>query len=187
MKRIISICVFLVAALGFSANAQVKEAPEVKNFDWNHSGLFVEIGLGAACGDINTDLGLSIGLGYRYNLGHGFLWDIAKVAYYVPTVTSDMFGDGSSMRFLSGIRYQSQPVICNRPLYGTFSAGYQMNVSDFDYWHGLAYELGVGILFSRSCSLGLVWEGDVAHFNFGPFGSQNMNFGIFGLKLGLQF
>lgn len=186
MKKVISIIFAAIMAFGISANAQHAGEFNFQESDWNHSGFFAEIGLGVACGDINTDMGLSVGLGYRYNLGNGFQWDILKAAYYVPTVTTE-FGDGSSMRFLTGIRYQSHPILGDKPLYGTFSAGYQMNVSDFDYWHGFAYEFGLGVLLSRNCSLGLVWEGDVAHYNFGSYGSENMNFGIFGLKLGIQF
>lgn len=174
MKKLLLIFTLLLASAGVSVSAQGAR-----------SGIFGEFGLGVACGDINTDLGLSLGVGYRYHITGGLSWDMLKVAYYVPTATND-FGDGSSLRILTGVRYDSAPLLAGLPLYANFGAGYQMNVSDFDYWHGFAYEFGLGVKPTGNVSVGLVWEGDVAYYNLG-MGSINSNFGIFGIKLAYQF
>lgn len=181
MKRAKLIIVMLLAITGFTAQAQTAKDNSFRN----HSGIYAEVGLGVACGDIDTDLGLSLGVGYRYHFGKGIYWDMLRISYYCPTTTT-YFSEGSSMRFLTGIRYNSMPLIAGKRLYGNFDLGYQLNVDDFDNWHGFAYEFGAGVILSRVASLGLVWEGNVAHYDFG-FLSTNANFGIFGLKLGLQF
>lgn len=187
MRKILTIITVIAAALSFSANAQRAGEYNLGTSDANFSksGIFSEIGLGVACGDIESDLGLSVGLGYRYHFGSGLCWDILRVAYYAPSTTT-AFEEGSSMRFLSGIRYNSAPVLADKPLYATFAAGYQMNVNDFESWHGFAYKFGVGVVLNPAVSLGLMWEGNVAHYDFG-FDSANANFGIFGVKLGIQF
>lgn len=187
MKKIFTIFTVLVAALSFSANAQRAGEYNLGSGKSNFakSGIFAELGVGVACGDINTDLGLSLDLGYRYYFGSGFSWDMLRAGYYQPC-TTDAFEEGSSLRFLTGIRYNSAPILADKPLYANFAAGYQFNVYDFDYWHGFAYEFGVGVVLNPTVSLGLVWEGNVAHYDFG-FGSANANFGIFGAKLGIQF
>lgn len=187
MRKILTIITVIAAALSFSANAQRAGEYNLGASDANFSksGVFAEIGLGVACGDIENDLGLSVGLGYRYHFGSGFCWDILRVAYYVPSTTT-AFEEGSSMRFLTGIRYNSAPILADKPLYANFAAGYQMNVYEFDNWHGFAYEFGAGVVLNPTVSLGLMWEGNVAHYDFG-FDSANANFGTFGVKLGIQF
>ena len=187
MKKVISLLAIVLAAVSFSASAQrAGELNMSSNDDWNRSGVFAEIGLGAACGDIDTDLGFSVGLGYRYHFGNGLFWDIIKVAYYNPS-TTEAFEEGSSMRFLTGVRYNSAPLLAGKPIYANFAAGYQLNVYDTDYWKGFAYEFGVGVQCSRSVSVGIMWEGNVCHYSFGNWGSENANMGIVGLKLGIQF
>lgn len=187
MKKLFMLLMLAAMSAGISATAQrAGEYNLVHSDDWNHSGIFANVGLGVACGDVDTDLGLSVGLGYRYHFGNGLNWDVISATYYSPMVTDD-FEDSSSLRILTGIRYNSSPILAGKPLYGNFAAGYQMNLKDFDYWHGFAYELGAGVLLSRTVSLGLMWEGNVAHYDLGYDESENLHFGIFGVKLGLNF
>ena len=186
MKKLFSILAALAVAVSVTASAQrAGEFNLSNNEDWSHSGVFSELGVGVTLGDLDADLGLSLGLGYRYHINNGFCWDIAKVTYYVPCVTT-AFAESSSMRFISAIRYNSAPLLGDMPLYATFGVGYQLNVDDTDRWKGFAYEIGLGVNMSRSCSLGLVWEGNVAHYDT-YYGSENANFGILGAKLGVQF
>lgn len=42
-------------------------------------------------------------------------------------------------------------------------------------------------MVTPNVSLGLMWEGNVAHYNLGWLGSVNENFGTFGVKVGFQF
>ncbi|MEZ3589791.1 MAG: outer membrane beta-barrel protein [Muribaculaceae bacterium] len=177
MKRIFLIIAIVAAAFGVKSHAQE---------NWSHSGIFAEAGLGVACGDIDTDLGFSVGVGYRYHFGNGFNWDVVKVSYY-NCFTTTACKEGSSMRFLTGFRYNSEPILAGKPLYGTFSAGYQLNVYDTDAWKGFAYEIGAGVMVTPNVSLGLMWEGNVAHYNLGWLGSVNENFGTFGIKAAFQF
>lgn len=191
MKKLFILLLLTIIGVSINANAQRSGDQALGNsYEWNHSGIFANVGVGVACGDIDTDMGLSIGLGYRYHFGKalncpGLNWDVLNVTYYAPMVTSD-FGKSSSLRILTGIRYNSSPILAGKPLYANFAAGYQMNVDDFDSWHGFAYEFGAGVLLSRTLSLGLMWEGNVAHYKIWG-DSENLNFGIFGLKLGLNF
>lgn len=183
MKKLFTVIAVLIMAAGISINAQRAGEFNLANTgdNWSKSGIFAEIGAGAACGDIESDLGISVGLGYRYHFGNGFNWDVVKATFY-NAFTTRAFEEGCAMRFLTGFRYNSAPVLADKPIYGTFSAGYQLNVYDTDYFKGFAYELGFGVLLSPTASLGIVWEGNVAHSYWG-----NENFGIVGLKLGLQF
>ena len=84
MRKILTIITVIAAALSFSANAQRAGEYNLGTSDANFSksGIFSEIGLGVACGDIESDLGLSVGLGYRYHFGSGLCWDILRVATY---------------------------------------------------------------------------------------------------------
>lgn len=184
MKRIFSIALAVVAALPMTVMAQRAGEFNLDNTDdWSYSGVFAELGAGVALGDLDADLGLSVGVGYRYHFGGGFCWDIAKVTYYNPQLTQYP-GDASSLRFITAARYNSAPILADRPLYVTFGVGYQLNVVDTDYWKGFAYEIGAGVALSRNVSLGLVWEGNVAYWGDGY---DNSNFGILGAKLGVQF
>lgn len=183
MKKVIFMLMAFIASTAISASAQrAGEYNLTASEDWNHSGIFAEIGAGLTAGDLDNDLSLSVGLGYRYHFGNGLYWDILKIAYYVPEVTNG-FAESSTLRFLTGIRYNSAPIVAGHPLYGSFSAGYQLNVDDPDRWKGFAYEFGVGVVLNPTLSLGLMWEGNVAYV---PRYSDG-NFGTIGVKLGLQF
>lgn len=192
MKKLFAFCLAMMLTSVMSVSAQrAGEYNLGDNSEGSRSGVFAEIGVGVTAGDINTDLGLSVGLGYRYHFGNGFCWDILKATYQAPTVTT-AFGEGSTMRFISAFRYNSAPILAGRPIYGTFGAGYQLNVYDTDYWKGFAYEIGVGVNLSRNVSLGLAWEGNVANYEYYDsyyydYYSGRANFGIFALKMGVQF
>lgn len=177
-----------IAVAAFSITASAQRAGEYNltssDSQWSKSGVFLNVGAGAAVGDVITDLGASIDLGYRYHFGNGFCWDIFRVSYYNFSITEDA-EFGSSMRFLTGFRYNSVPLLAGKPLYGTFQLGYQMNLYDTEV-NGFAYEIGAGVLLTPTVSLGLVWEGNTADFD-GYYDSETVHYGIIGLKLGINF
>ncbi|MBD5316671.1 MAG: hypothetical protein HDS11_03230 [Bacteroides sp.] len=186
MKKILSILLLFAASVtmnhAFAQRAGEYNLSSSSAENWSKSGLFVNATIGVGCGDLDSDFGFSVGLGYRYHFGNGLSWDVAKVTYSNPQTTY-YFDDANTMSFLTGVRYLSMPILAGKPLYGNFAVGYQMNISDFDSWHGFAYEIGAGVALSRTISVGLVWEGDVAYVKH----YDNANFGIFGARLGINF
>lgn len=192
-EKIIAILLLVCAFLPLN-QALAQRASEYniapRDYSWNKSGVFANIGFGLSvydyCGywdhERNFTTGLSVDLGYRYHFGQGFYWNIFKLSYYNPYLAD--FGDSSSLRFMTGARYLSQPILAERPLYAHFDLGYYLNVGDHDYyeWDGFAYEIGVGVALSRTISLGLAWEGTATSHH-----QYRQPIGIFALQLGINF
>jgi hypothetical protein len=156
--------------------------------DWNHSAVFVETALGATTGDIgDTDLGWSLGIGYRWHITSGFCWDILKLA---ANAEPSNFEDTVDCRLLSGFRYNSPRVLVGKSLYANVAFGYHFLDGDIDGRHGFAYELGAGINLTRHLSLGINWEASSYNTTY-KVGkketSDKISWGIVGLKLGCQF
>lgn len=150
--------------------------------DFNHSGFVINTGVGVMAGDCETGLGYSVDLGYRWHIYNGFCWDIIKVGAQTDLLH---FTDMLDVRFLSGFRYNSAPLFSDKGLYANFALGYQFMTEDTDLG-GLAYEVGVGFNLTRTTSIGLVWEGSNAKVD-GYWADYTFNWGMFGIRLGLNF
>lgn len=196
MKKIIALLLLICAFLPLN-QALAQRAGEYnvtpRDDSWNKSGVFANIGFGLSAYENYSNYwedrcfspGLSIDLGYRYHFGQGFYWNIVKVGYSNPRF--DRFGEASTMRFMTGFRYMSAPILADRPVYTHFDLGYFVNVANTNYWDGFAYEIGVGVAISRTISLGIAWEGSKAS-NFYHYRWPNTEpIGIFALQLGINF
>ncbi|MDE6453095.1 MAG: hypothetical protein K2L27_02705 [Muribaculaceae bacterium] len=182
MKKILIAFVMLFGA--FAANAQ--RAGEATMWsddsDFNHSGFFFNPTVGVMTGDCDTGFGLDLTAGYRWHISSGFNWDILKVGMNTDVAN---FGEMLSLRFLSGFRYNSPALFADKGLYVDFGLGYQVFTDETDL-SGFAYEVGAGVNLTRLISLGLVWEGNTSSVDT-YYGSYNLSWGTFGVRLGLNF
>ncbi|MDE6160299.1 MAG: porin family protein, partial [Muribaculaceae bacterium] len=150
--------------------------------DINHSGFFLNPTIGVEAGDVSTDFGIDVTLGYRWHIANGFNWDILKIG--ANTGVSN-FAELMTLRFLTGIRYNSAPVIGDKSLYADFGMGYGLMTDDTDFG-GFVYEIGVGVNLTRKISLGLVWEGNCMKYS-DDYWEYSAHYGLFGLRLGVNF
>lgn len=187
MKKFLT--VFAILCGFMSANAQRAAEASIWESDdnINHSGIFVNPSLGVVLGNADTDFGVDLTLGYRWHIGNGFNWDVAKIGAF--TGVSD-FSDLMSIRILSGFRYNSAPILGDKSMYVDFSVGYSFRTTETSIG-GFAYEIGVGANLSRTISLGLVWEdnrhsADV-YIPYWGEGTLKYHYGLLGLRLGLNF
>lgn len=174
--------------VGFSLRAEEQSLSDSKEDlykHWNPSGVFAELTAGVALLDIATDFDAGFALGCRTYLGKGFSWEICKLQYFNPAITKHA-SQGSSFRALSTMRYTLLPIPGGCPFYVAAGAGFQVNFSVADTWQGFAYEAGLGVLVTPKVSLGLVWEGNFAHYKFMkiPFTDH---YGVAGLKCSYLF
>jgi opacity protein-like surface antigen len=156
--------------------------------DWNHSAVFVETAIGAIVGDVDTDFGWNVGLGYRWHISYGFCWDVLKLG--INTIPSNFSKETLDWRVLSGFRYNSPRFIAGKSLYANVAFGYHILDGGKDGKHGLAYEIGAGINLTRHLSLGISWDASSYNSTYTykkNSYSENISWGIVGLKLGCQF
>lgn len=183
MKKFWTAFVFV---LGLAA-ANTQSVSAAWDDDCNHSGVFLNPTVGVTVGDVDTDFGVGLGLGYRWHITNGICWDVASVG--ASTGVSN-FTEQLNLRILSGLRYNSPALFADKGLYGSFGLGYQFCTDNTDI-SGLAYEVGAGINFSRTISLGFVWEGNCASYTVvGPRNytvDVDSHWGTFGVRLGINF
>lgn len=179
MRKILT----LIAALCCFVSVNAAEAPFWDDdADIDHSGLFANPTIGLMTGDVDNDLGIDLTIGYRWNFTEGFSWDIVKVG--ANTGVSN-FTENMTLRFLSGLRYNSPEIIWDKSLYADVALGYCV-LTDVTDLNGFAYEIGGGFNLTPHISLGLVWEGNCPTFDF--YGdTYKVNYGTIGLRLGLNF
>ncbi|MDE6540699.1 MAG: hypothetical protein K2L74_01665 [Muribaculaceae bacterium] len=183
MKKILIAFVMLFGA--FAANAQRASEATIWNedYDFNHSGFFLNPTIGVMTGDRFNGFGFDITAGYRWHAGSGFNWDILKVGMNTET---SYFGEMFSLRFLSGFRYNSPALFAGKGLYVDFGLGYQVSTYEGDL-SGFAYEVGAGVNLTRLISLGLVWEGNNTSGDVYEGSTRVDGWGLFGVRLGLNF
>lgn len=152
----------------------------------NHSGIFLNPTIGLLTGDLDKDLGIDLTVGYRFHIVNGFNWDIAKIG--ISTGVSDAQGN-LTLRFLSGLRYNSPAMFGGKSLYADCAFGYSFMTEEPDLG-GFAYEVGAGINLSRKVSLGIVWEGNNPRYSWADNYYEytlKANYGTVGFRLGLNF
>lgn len=186
MKKILTTLMLLCCILVANAQRAGEASIWNDNSDINHSGFFLNPTIGVMTGDVDTDFGIDITVGYRWHIASGFSWDILKIG--ANTGVSN-FSDLMTLRFLSGIRYNSPEIIGDKSLYADFSLGYCLLTDDTDL-NGFAYEVGAGINLTKSISVGIVWEGnnpkyswEDAYYKY----TEKFSYGTFGVRLGLNF
>lgn len=206
MKKIIVLA--LVAVASITASAQmVRSTTEEKWFtpteqpkpvvkSWNHSGCFVNTGIGGSFNSHDFDhlsgFGWELGWGYRWHIGYGVSWEVFKLG--INVVNFD-FSDALTASITTGIRYDSPRIAAlgNRSIYGNFNIGYGI-LSDEDSDGGCAYEVGVGFKLTRKLSLGLVYQSYNCDYRIEKYGygwswhrDVTLNHGMFGVKVEWQF
>ncbi len=186
MKKILTTLLLFCCILTLNAQRAGEASIWNDNSDINHSGFFLNPTLGVMVGDVDTDFGIDITVGYRWHIASGFSWDILKIG--ANTGVSN-FADLMTLRFLSGIRYNSPEIIADKSLYADFSLGYCLLTDDTEC-NGFAYEIGAGINLTRTFSLGIVWEGNNPKYSWEDSYykyTTKFNYGTFGVRLGLNF
>ncbi|MDE7407709.1 MAG: hypothetical protein K2M76_04750 [Muribaculaceae bacterium] len=190
MRKLVLSFIVIVSVL--SASAQRASEMDVtwhNSDDFARSGVFAEVAAGWYNGEWleSNGLGLSLHIGYRYNLFDNFCWDAIKVG--INDNVSD-FGGYLDIRFLTGVRYYFGSLPSGNPFYINAYIGYQ-KAKDSYYWgvgSGLAYEGGIGVCISERSSLGLCWEGSSGRIEGGYWNNScTSNWGLLALKLGFQF
>lgn len=181
MKKLLLVLA-LVFATATSAMAQRAGEATVwaDDNDINHSGFYLNPYLGAMAGDVSTSFGFGAEIGYRYHFGYGINWDILTLGW---NSCSDSFEELSSIRLMTGVRYNTPQILAGKSMYINFNLGYQFNTYDGDL-NGFTYGVGLGVNLSRLVSLGIAWEGNTKHEDYWD---SNLNWGIVGLKLGINF
>lgn len=184
MKKLLLIFTVLVTS-AITSSAQRASDSDLSwhgNSDINHNGIFTDVTAGVLTGDLDTDFGLGLKLGYRWHVSDGISWDIASIG--LSTGVSD-FSEALNLRFLTGFRYNTPEDLVGKSLYVNFGLGYCLSTDDTDFG-GFAYEVGAGVNLTRTLSLGLVWEGSNWSYEYENWKISG-KFGIIGLKLGLNF
>lgn len=158
-----------------------QEAPKVES--WNHSGWFINTGIGVLAGDVDTDFAWEFGTGYRWHIASGISWEIFRLGF--NTGVSN-FTEIFDLRFTSGLRYDTPrfDFLKGKSLYANFVCGYGY-VPEFEAG-GFVYEIGVGAKLSRHCSLGLVWQGNAMNWEYydGWYDYDvTSKWGMFGIKI----
>ncbi len=186
MKKFLTLIISLCCAFGIYAQRAGEASVWNNDSEVNHSGFFLNPTIGVMTGDVDTDFGIDLTVGYRLNLVDGLSWDILKVG--ANTGVSN-FSDLMTLRFLSGFRYNSPEIVADKSLYADFSLGYCLMTEDTDL-HGFAYEVGAGVNLTSNLSLGIVWEGNNPRYSYEDGRYEytfKYSFGTIGLRLGLNF
>lgn len=153
MKRLL---VFLLAILAISTGlrAQTKEAKP-----WLHSGLTISAGPGMFNrGEwMIESYALTADLGYRLNVIKGFSWQVLRL--------SGAYGFNEGRKMIgayTGVRYDTPriPFLYNCSLYANADFGVvhektSIYLATYETTTPVSWDLGVGIKFSRNCSVGL--------------------------------
>lgn len=190
MKKFLTLITILFFSLSSYGHCKGNSFNNHGNRRINHSGIFLNPTVGLLTGDLDEDLGVDLTLGYRFHIVNGFSWDIAKIGF--STGVSDAQGR-LTMRFLSGLRYNSPAMFGGKSLYADCAFGYSFLTDETDFG-GFAYEVGAGINLSRKVSLGIVWEGNNPRYSWVENYVDNYyeytikaNYGTIGFRLGLNF
>ena len=185
MKRFIAASLLSLSALMAGAHSHGGRCHE-HNYcsDHAHSGMFSDLTVGLQTGCVDPDFGIAIKAGYRLNLYEGLSWNIISAGAEIGVTYADV-----NLRFMSGLRYNLPFCLNSKTVYVNADFGYGFSTSDTAFG-GFAYEIGAGVNFSRTISLGVAWEGSVwdYHLQYGIYDlSMRGNFGIIGLKLGINY
>lgn len=177
MKKLLTV-ISLLFVLSIQSKAQRAGELNVWNVDdnWNHSGLFVEGGLGIFTGSnyhIENVLGVEINAGYRLHLTKGLCWDVAKVGSNLYC-HSDI-GRYSTGRIMTGLLYNTPRILAGKSLYVDALMGYQFCLGE-TYFDGFAYEFGLGVKLTRNISVGVTYEA-----------ATDCEIGYAGLRFSYQF
>lgn len=195
MKKFFLGC--LIICTSFVSNAQkletitsertfTMEAPKAPS--WNHSGFFLNTGIGVLAGDdVDTDFGWEFGWGYRWHIASGVSWEVARLGFNVGVSN---FKEMFDLRLTTGIRYDTPrfEALKGKSAYANFCFGYGFLMDSGEHG-GFAYEIGAGIKLSRKCSVGLFWQGDAERFDGYDWydDTWTANWGVFGVKIEWQF
>lgn len=193
----------IVSIIAFNAPAQIirSTTSEVKKVhiekpkpekSWNHSGLFIDAGIGVLTGDF-SDFGIRVDWGYRWHIAGGFSWEVFRLEYCAGV--SD-FKTTSEINATTGFRYDSMriPALANKSLYASINLGYGGLLSgEEDYYDitsgGFTYDIGIGIKLNRKTSVGLFYQGlkNKAETWSSPYWEFDINWGMVGAKIEYQF
>lgn len=202
MKKFLIACMIACTALSGSAQIirsttserTIKVKPEApKVLSWNHSGCFVNTGIGLLAGDAPSDFAWELGWGYRWHIGSGVSWEVFRFGFNTGV---SHFKDLFDLRITTGLRYDSPRIagLGERSIYANFCFGYGGRVSPPDEicsYGGFVYEIGLGVKLTRKCSLGLIWQGNNDNFDvdlpMGGYVSGDASWGMFGVKIEWQF
>ena len=163
-------------------------APVVKS--WNHSGLFVNTGIGLLTGDADADFAWEAGWGYRWHIAAGVSWEVFRIGMNVGVSN---FSETFDLRFTSGLRYDTPRFgfIGDRSFYATFCLGYGGLIgADAGGDGGFVYEVGAGIKLTRKCSVGLFYQGDREdsyYYDYRSGSDCDLKWGMLGVKIEYQF
>ncbi len=200
MKKILLAC--LIAGTSLCGSAQIirstssertiavkAEEPAIKS--WNHSGLFINTGIGVLTGDADTDFAWEFGWGYRWHITSGISWEIFRLGFNVGVSN---FTDTWDLRFTTGVRYDTPrfDFLKGRSLYAHFNLGYGGRpLADESDGGGFVWEIGAGIKLNRKCSVGLFYQADKDSYEYYVpyygYDDVNFNWGMFGVKIEYQF
>lgn len=205
MKKLLIAC--MVACTALTSSAQIirsttsertiavkPDAPVVKS--WNHSGLFVNTGIGVLCGsDIDSDFAWEFGWGYRWHIASGVSWEVLRLGFNTGV---SHFEDMFDLRITTGLRYDTPrfDFLNQRSLFVNFCFGYGGRVAADDSDGGFVYEIGAGIKLTRKCSLSLIWQGNTdswevyypgSRYTSSHYETYDTNWGMFGVKIEWQF
>lgn len=191
MKKLFVAFALICSAFAVSAqragDATAWNDKQADDSEFNHSGIFLNPGIGVVTGDCDTGFGFSFNMGYRWHIASGFSWDIVKVGINTDVIN---FTDMLDARFMSGFRYNTPVLFSDKGLYVDFAVGYQFMTRDTALG-GVAYEVGAGFNLTRTVSLGLVWEGssvsDEFYTPYYGWSDVKYSWGMFGVRLGLNF
>lgn len=201
MKKFMMACLIACTALGASAQIirsttsehTLVAKPQPTEKSWNHSGLFVNTGIGVLTGDADTDFAWEVGWGYRWHIGAGISWEVFRLGFNTGV---SHFKETINMRFTTGIRYDTPrfDFLRNRSLFANFCLGYGGRPGAENAGRGgFAWELGAGLKFTRNCSVSLFYQGnsdkDIEIYIGNYYGYENFDFnwGMVGLKFEYQF
>lgn len=203
MKKILLAC--LIAGTSLCGSAQIirstssertlkvkTEEPVVKS--WNHSGLFLNTGIGVLTGDADTDFAWEFGWGYRWHITSGISWEVFRLGF--DTGVSH-FKDMFNLRFTTGVRYDTPrfDFLKGKSLYANFNLGYGIRPMADESEGGFVYEIGAGIKLNRKCSVGLFYQGNKDSYEYSyyiprygwEYEDVDLNWGMFGIKIEYQF
>lgn len=190
MKKLLLILVLSILSIG--AQAQIIESRSSKRSvvsisdpvlnDWNRSGMFMELGIGALTGDpVDSEFAVNLGLGYRWHAWNGICWDILKLN---ANTGVSHFTEMLYARLTTGVRYQSPRFIAGKALYANFNLGYGLLTDPGFDTGAFCYELGAGFLLTRNISLGIQFQGNGVHDDYWD---ENCTYGMLGLNFGIMF
>lgn len=199
MKKLLMAC--LVACTAFGTSAQIirsttseqtlvtkQTVPTEKS--WNHSGLFINTGVGVLTGDADTDFAWELGWGYRWHVASGISWEVFRLGFNAGV--SD-FKETLNLRITTGLRYDTPrfDFLGNRSLFANFCLGYGGRpAAEYTGSGGFAWELGVGFKFNRKCSVSLIYQAnsdnDIDIDDYYGY-EYDLSWGMVGFKFEYQF